>query len=118
MFREFEAPITHAKAKHIASLPHWYCFFVGVLPEYQGQRLSKYLMEPHSPTLGHLSDTHDSAKRKDRRANPVWLEATTEKSMKIYEKWGWVVVEKIMCKSDLSSVMLFIFIETDYQVAD
>ncbi|ORY64613.1 hypothetical protein BCR35DRAFT_354980 [Leucosporidium creatinivorum] len=77
-----------AGVKGKGSKGYWYCFFVGVLPEHQGQGLSLPLMSPHTPstTSFHpLSPSHTPQ-------HPTWLEATTPRSRAVYEKLGYQLV--------------------------
>lgn len=55
--------------------PHWYILAVGVRPEHQGRGLGTALL---SPTLA----------RCDREGLPAYLEASSERSVALYERLG------------------------------
>lgn len=60
---------------HHERRPHWYILAVGVRPDYQGQGLGTALL---SPTLA----------RCDRDGLPAYLEASSERSVVLYERLG------------------------------
>lgn len=115
MFGCFTPAVEGALKKHLDNRPHWYCFFVAVLPSQQGKGYSRLLMAPHSPGLGTLVPSHAEEEeklrarlRKGKKGEvdgdaqvkvPVWLEATTRKSRDIYERFGWKEVSSQQRKS-------------------
>lgn len=60
--------------------PHWYLFFLGVLPELQGRGIG-------SAVLKHLS-----AKAQTDRV-PCYLETDKESSVRLYQRHGYEIVE-------------------------
>lgn len=70
-----------AMHKHCAPMPHYYLFLTGVDPSQQRQGVSRAL-------LG------DKLKRIDAERMPVYLETQSASNVEIYQKLGFVVVQK------------------------
>jgi len=84
MLAEFEPLADKAKTKGLDGQKRfYYVFFVGTRVDARGQGLCSAMMRRYQEIA-----SHDQL--------PIWLEATTAKSMKIYEKLGWEVVEEMV----------------------
>ena len=59
-------------------VPHWYLPFIGVRPEAQGQGLGGYLLQ-------------HGLRRADAEGLPVYLEATSARSVRLYRRHGFEV---------------------------
>lgn len=75
------AHIIDAMHKRCAPMPHYYLFLTGVDPKQQRQGVSTGLL---GATL----------QRIDQEGMPVFLETQSETNVEIYEKLGFIVVEK------------------------
>jgi GNAT superfamily N-acetyltransferase len=73
-------------ARYHPSQPHWYLPLIGVAPSHQGRGYGSALM-------GH------ALRRCDRDGLPAYLEATTPKSVPLYERHGFEVVGTIQIES-------------------
>lgn len=62
--------------------PHWYLGFLGVEPDRQGRGIGSALLEP-------------VLARCDRERVPAYLEASTERNRRLYERHGFGLVEEI-----------------------
>lgn len=62
--------------------PHWYLGFLGVDPDLQGRGIGSALMQP-------------VLARCDRDRVPAYLEASTERNRRLYERHGFELVEEI-----------------------
>jgi hypothetical protein len=84
MLAEYE-PVSEAmKAKVLAGQKrYYYVFCAGTLPDAQGNGLCSALMRGFQ----------DIASREQL---PIWLEATTEKSMKLYQNLGWELADETL----------------------
>ena len=73
----------HVDAMHKrgAPMPHYYLFLIGVDPQQQRQGVSTALVT-------------EMLARIDREGMPVFLETQSPSNVEIYEKLGFVVVEK------------------------
>jgi GNAT superfamily N-acetyltransferase len=71
-----------AMERHHERRPHWYILAVGVRPEHQGHGLGTALL---SPTLA----------RCDRDGLPAYLEASSERSVTLYERLGFEHVRQL-----------------------
>jgi GNAT superfamily N-acetyltransferase len=67
--------------------PHWYLFAIGVDPSMQGHGLGGALLRG-------VLDRCDGSK------SPAYLEASTEKNARIYERYGFVVTEELRIGAD------------------
>ena len=65
----------------VANSPHWYLFYIGVTPEFQGKHYSTRLLDTMLPVI-------------DETQKPCYLETHTEKNVKIFQKFGFSVIEK------------------------
>jgi ribosomal protein S18 acetylase RimI-like enzyme len=63
--------------------PHCYLFFIGVDPRFQGKGLGGKLLRP-------LLD------RMDKRGMSCYLNTQNEKNIRLYEHFGFSVVEQVM----------------------
>ena len=83
MLAEFQ-PLTDAsKAKGLAGQgKYYYIFFVGTDEACRGRGLCSAIMKKYQ-------------ERAARDQLPIWLEATTANSMKIYANLGWEVIDEI-----------------------
>lgn len=68
--------------EHKPEDPHWYLFFIGVVPDRQGQGIGSTL----------LRDVLDEC---DRDAIPAYLEATCEQNKRLYERHGFAVTAEL-----------------------
>ena len=83
MLAEFQPFADAAKAKGLAGhKKYYYVFFVGTDEACRGRGLCSAIMRKYQ-------------ERASRDQLPIWLEATTAKSMKIYANLGWEVVDEI-----------------------
>jgi predicted acetyltransferase len=83
MMVEFTPLSDASKAKGLAGEKnYYYVFFVGTRVDGRGRGLCSAIMKRYQEVAS-------------RDQLPIWLEATTEKSMKIYAKLGWEVVDEI-----------------------
>ena len=73
--------------------PHWYLFAIGVDPERQGRGIGGAL-------LAHLLE------REDVRAAPAYLEASTEGSSRLYERYGFQTTEVLHMAHDAPPLWL------------
>ena len=64
-----------------AHFPHWYLFPIGVDPVFQGKGYGSRLLRPMLARI-------------DQENLPCYLETETEKSVSIYQHYGFEVVEK------------------------
>jgi ribosomal protein S18 acetylase RimI-like enzyme len=84
MLYEFPSLTDPAKKKGLKGQKnYYYVFFVGTDPNAQGQGMCSAIMR-------------ECQARAAKEGLPVWLEATTEKSMKIYSNLGWELVEEMV----------------------
>ena len=67
--------------------PHWYLGFLGVEPDLQGRGIGSALMQP-------------VLARCDRERVPAYLEASTERNRRLYERHGFELVEEIRLPGD------------------
>ena len=83
MLAEYTPLADASKAKELAGQKkYYYVFFIGTAENGRGRGLCSAIMKKFQEIA-----TRDQC--------PVWLEATTEKSMKLYSKLGWRVVDEI-----------------------
>jgi GNAT superfamily N-acetyltransferase len=66
-----------------AAMPHWYLAAIGVEPEYQGKGVGGALMQP-------ILDRADSG------SMHCYLETQREQNVRLYEKHGFEVTEKVV----------------------
>lgn len=65
-----------------ASMPHWYLAAIGVEPEFQGQGIGSALMRP-------------MLERADRDGVHCWLDTHQEQNVRLYERHGFEVSERV-----------------------
>jgi hypothetical protein len=83
MLAEYQPLSDAAKVKGLAGQKkYYYVFFIGTREDCWGLGLCSAIMKRYQEIAA-------------RDKLPIWLEATTEKSMKIYLKLGWEIVESI-----------------------
>jgi len=97
--RAFGARLPHATAlllmmerRHISE-PHHYFPYIGVAPAAQGRGLGTRLMQP---TLD----------RCDEVGLPAYLEATSERNAKLYERLGFTVIEELTFASSPPLILM------------
>lgn len=80
MLGEYQTLGDGLKAKALkGQKKYYYVFFVGTLAEARGKGLCSAIMRSFQEMAA-------------RDQLPIWLEATTEKSMNLYQNLGWEVV--------------------------
>ncbi|KAF2762827.1 hypothetical protein EJ05DRAFT_481706 [Pseudovirgaria hyperparasitica] len=77
---DYAGTIERAKKRHMGDKPYFYIFQVATLGEHRGQGLSSML-------LYKCTEIAQAAR------TPIWLEATTEGSKRVYERVGFKVME-------------------------
>ncbi|MDU8943477.1 GNAT family N-acetyltransferase [Ovoidimarina sediminis] len=77
------AAVFEEMGKHHPSEPHWYLWLIGVDPAFHGHGLGSKLME-----RGIAASNSDGA--------PCYLEATTQKVVPLYERFGFEVIDEII----------------------
>lgn len=87
MLGDFQSCANKAKRKGLGRAdgsltPCWYLFFVGTVVEARGQKLASQLIQKAQGEI-----------RMEGTATPIWLEATTENSMRLYERLEFEHVE-------------------------
>ncbi len=65
-----------------AAMPHWYLAAIGVAPEFQGQGIGSALMRP-------------MLERADREGLHCWLDTHQEQNVRLYERHGFEVSERV-----------------------
>lgn len=85
MLGEFEPLTLAAKTKGLkgAGVKHYYVFFVATAEEHRGKGLSSALIQ-------------QTQAKASAEGMPVWLEATTEYSARLYKRLGFEKIEKIV----------------------
>ena len=83
MLWDYQGQTEKLKAKELGGQKFWYLFFIATVVEARGQGLASKVVEGWK-----------SVARKD--GVPIWLEATTEHSQKIYAKCGFKVVGEVV----------------------
>lgn len=80
-FRQLIAVHSQLEEYHQQDLPekHWYLFMLGVAPAYQSQGIGKLLLQP-------------ILKQADQEKLPCYLETSTEKAVRFYQKQGFQVL--------------------------
>lgn len=84
MFLEWEPMSNASKAKGLAGESrYYYVFFVATKESARGKGFCSAIMRDYQAIAS-------------REGVPIWLEATTVKSMRIYQKLGWEVVDELV----------------------
>jgi ribosomal protein S18 acetylase RimI-like enzyme len=84
MMAEYQPLADACKAKALAGQKkYYYVFFTGTRPDCRGQGLCSAVMKKYQ-------------ERASRDQTPILLEATTAKSMRLYSRLGWEVVDEIV----------------------
>jgi ribosomal protein S18 acetylase RimI-like enzyme len=81
-FQDYGTIADAVKDERIGSSPYWYLFVIGRDPSHRGDPVAPRLILPFV----------QKAKEKEV---PLWLEATSERSKRAYEKLGFKVVEEM-----------------------
>jgi ribosomal protein S18 acetylase RimI-like enzyme len=77
----FSTTVDELHKKHLPA-PHWYLFFIGVDPAYQGQGYAGRLLRPMLEEL-------------DRKKIPCYLNTQNEKNVSLYEHFGFRVIDRV-----------------------
>lgn len=77
----FSTTIDDLHKKHLPS-PHYYLFFIGVDPVYQGKGFAGRLLRPMLAWL-------------DRERIPCYLNTQNEKNIRLYEHFGFRVIDQV-----------------------
>lgn len=84
MLAEFQPLADASKAKGLAGQKdYYYVFFTGTRLDSRGQGMCSAIMKRYQDMAS-------------RDKIPIWLEATTAKSMRLYSKLGWEIVDEIV----------------------
>ena len=84
MLTEYQPLADASKAKALAGRKDFfYVFFVGTRLDSRGRGLCSAIMKEYQMIAS-------------RERLPIWLEATTAKSMRLYKKLGWEIVDEIV----------------------
>ena len=75
-------PIEEDREKHMGGQPFFYLFIIGVASEHQGQGYGRVLLDG----LINIAEAEQL---------PVYLETETEENVRLYEKFGFEVIDKV-----------------------
>lgn len=87
MMAEYGPTMDASKAKALAGQKYYYVFFVATREDARERGLCSAIMKQWQETAA-------------REQIPIWLEATTSRSMRLYSKLGWEIVDEVIIGKD------------------
>jgi ribosomal protein S18 acetylase RimI-like enzyme len=75
-------PVDEGRKRHMAGKPFLYLFMIGVAGEHQGKGYGRVLLD-------------EVIRFAEREGLPVYLETETEENVRLYEHFGFEVIEKV-----------------------